>query len=60
MESMVHYKRLLLRNHSSASTSEALVDDCVRLLGSLRDLDPGRARRYDEIGEPDNQSSCEL
>ena len=51
MESIVHYKRLLLRNHSSDSDTAALIKDCLSLLQQLQDLDPARKRRYEEIGE---------
>ncbi|ESK88315.1 rab-protein geranylgeranyltransferase [Moniliophthora roreri MCA 2997] len=49
MDSLVHYKRLLVQADSSVD-KEALISECVRLLGELRTVDPGRRRRYDEIG----------
>ncbi|KAJ7582596.1 rab-protein geranylgeranyltransferase [Mycena floridula] len=51
MESIVHYNRLLLRQHATAESSEQLINESVRLLDSLCELDPGRSRRYDEISE---------
>ncbi|KAJ7470311.1 rab-protein geranylgeranyltransferase [Mycena latifolia] len=48
MESLVHYKRLLLQKHSSSLDAE-VANDCRRLLNRLRELDPARRRRYEEI-----------
>ncbi|KAJ7168174.1 hypothetical protein C8R43DRAFT_983299 [Mycena crocata] len=48
MESLVHYKRLLLQKHPS-SFNEELTNDCRRLLSELRVLDPARRRRYEDI-----------
>lgn len=50
MESLVHYKRLLLKNHHSSVDASSLTSDCRRLLSDLRVLDPARRRRYEEIG----------
>ncbi|KAK7049236.1 Rab geranylgeranyltransferase [Paramarasmius palmivorus] len=52
MDSLVHYKRLLLPA-VPPEEKESLISDCVRLLAELRATDPGRRRRYDEI-------ECEL
>jgi len=49
MESLVHYKRLLLQRHSSALDVASVQSDCRRLLSELRVLDPARRRRYEEI-----------
>ncbi|KAJ7684689.1 rab-protein geranylgeranyltransferase [Mycena polygramma] len=49
MESLVYYKRLLLKNHSSSLDAARVTDDCRRLLSDLRLLDPARQRRYEEI-----------
>ncbi|KAF7338661.1 Rab-protein geranylgeranyltransferase [Mycena venus] len=49
MESLVHYKQLLLKNHSSSVDAATITNDCRRLLGDLRVLDPARRRRYEEI-----------
>ncbi|KAJ7871443.1 rab-protein geranylgeranyltransferase [Mycena olivaceomarginata] len=49
MESLVHYKRLLLKNHHSSVDASSLTSDCRRLLSDLRVLDPARRRRYEEI-----------
>ncbi|GJE86946.1 rab-protein geranylgeranyltransferase [Phanerochaete sordida] len=54
MESLVHYKRLLLQKHGDALTSEeraSLVEDCAKLLGELQTLDPARRQRYKELSE---------
>jgi len=49
MESLVYYKRLLLKNHPSSVDAASLTNDCRRLLSDLRVLDPARRRRYEEI-----------
>ncbi|KAJ3997531.1 rab-protein geranylgeranyltransferase [Lentinula boryana] len=49
MESLVHYKRLLLRNHASSVVTSTLTQDCIQLLHQLRKVDPGRRERYHEI-----------
>ncbi|KAJ3886600.1 rab-protein geranylgeranyltransferase [Lentinula edodes] len=49
MESLVHYKRLLLHNHAALVDKSALTRDCIHLLEQLRKVDPGRRARYDEI-----------
>ncbi|KAJ7632209.1 rab-protein geranylgeranyltransferase [Roridomyces roridus] len=51
MDSLVHYKRLLLKNHSSSLDVASLQSECRELLGKLRVLDPARQRRYEEIGK---------
>ncbi|KAF7359357.1 Rab-protein geranylgeranyltransferase [Mycena sanguinolenta] len=51
MESLVHYKQLLLKNHASSVDAASLTNDCRCLLADLRVLDPARRRRYEEIGE---------
>ncbi|KAG2075993.1 rab-protein geranylgeranyltransferase [Suillus decipiens] len=47
MESLVHYKRLLLQNHSP--DSQTLKQECVELLSQLMDLDPVRYFRYQDL-----------
>ncbi|KAJ6500469.1 hypothetical protein C8R45DRAFT_977826 [Mycena sanguinolenta] len=49
MESLVHYKQLLLKNHAPYVDAASLTNDCRRLLADLRVLDPARRRRYEEI-----------
>ncbi|KAL0947363.1 hypothetical protein HGRIS_013479 [Hohenbuehelia grisea] len=58
MESLVHYKRLLLKNRrhegqeSSAvpeSSLDALVDECLSLLTQLQTVDSARRKRYADI-----------
>ncbi|KAH7926287.1 rab-protein geranylgeranyltransferase [Leucogyrophana mollusca] len=48
MESLVHYKRLLLRNHSP-SQPQCLRDNCLQLLYQLEQLDPARKHRYQQL-----------
>ena len=53
MESLVHYKRLILKNHSTSLQSgerEALIASCTQLLSELQVLDPERKQRYVELG----------
>ncbi|KAJ6488621.1 rab-protein geranylgeranyltransferase [Mycena vitilis] len=49
MESLVYYKRLMLKNYSSSLDADRVTDHCRRLLSDLRLLDPARQRRYEEI-----------
>lgn len=56
MESLVHYKGILLRHHSPHS--ETLVCECLDLLEQLKDIDPARRQRYEEIGECFTNSAC--
>lgn len=54
MESLVHYKQLLLRNHSTSigeGGSQVLVKECLQLLAQLESIDPQRRRRYQQLGE---------
>ena len=54
MESLVFYKRLLLRRHEASMNSpqrEVLVNDCVDLLARLQEVDPDRRQRYGDLGE---------
>ncbi|TCD61418.1 Rab geranylgeranyltransferase [Steccherinum ochraceum] len=49
MESIVRYKKLILRNHASslsAEEQEKLRSDCSSLLVTLEDIDPLRRQRY--------------
>lgn len=53
MESLVRYKRLLLQNHTSILEEKErseLREECLRLLSQLKEYDPQRRRRYDELG----------
>jgi geranylgeranyl transferase type-2 subunit alpha len=52
MESLVHYKRLLLRNHRERINTEALVRECQGLLSQLEVIDPARRRRYQDLSAP--------
>ncbi|TDL27269.1 rab-protein geranylgeranyltransferase [Rickenella mellea] len=51
LESLVHYKLLLVNKHGEKLTSDRqqLLDDCRRMLRKLKGIDPQRARRYDEL-----------
>lgn len=54
MESLVHYKQLLLRNHSTSigeEGSQMLVKECLELLDQLERIDPQRRRRYQQLGK---------
>jgi len=51
MESLVHYKSLLLRNHTLSANTSTLRRECIALLKQLREVDSGRKARYDEIGK---------
>ncbi|KAG7452843.1 rab-protein geranylgeranyltransferase, partial [Guyanagaster necrorhizus] len=50
MESIVHYKRLLISKHGASTDTVRLVRDCHSLLEQLIELDPARRNRYKEIG----------
>lgn len=49
MESLVHYQGILLRYHSV--NSESAIKESLDLLEQLKNIDPARSQRYDEIGE---------
>jgi len=49
MESLVHYQSLLVRHHSV--DSESAIKESLDLLEQLKNIDPARRQRYDEIGE---------
>lgn len=54
MESLVYYKRLLLRKHSTAlqqGERNTLISDCTKLLHELQVVDPERRQRYVELCE---------
>ncbi|CAK5279370.1 unnamed protein product, partial [Mycena citricolor] len=48
MESLVHYKRMLLLRDASRDV-EATKDECRHLLQELKTLDPARRKRYEEM-----------
>ena len=50
LESIVHYKRLLLRDWASDIDVEQLRSECADLLKRLERLDPMRCMRYRELG----------
>ncbi|KAF8969895.1 hypothetical protein BDZ97DRAFT_1754314 [Flammula alnicola] len=50
MESIVHYKLLLLKKSSSDSQRSLLSKECGLLLKRLQDLDSARRRRYQDLG----------
>lgn len=50
----MHYKQLLLRNHSSSFQPDeraALRQSYLDLLTQLESIDPERRQRYSELGE---------
>lgn len=52
MESLVQYKRLLLRKHTSGLQPDeraSLVQSCISLLQELQAVDPARQQRYKEL-----------
>lgn len=51
MESIVHYKRLLLRNPFATLDAGTIVNECRQLLLQLQDIDHARRKRYEEIGQ---------
>ncbi|KZT26484.1 rab-protein geranylgeranyltransferase, partial [Neolentinus lepideus HHB14362 ss-1] len=54
IESLVHYKRLLVRNHAAVigkEQAEKLHRQCIDMLQQLQTLDPPRKRRYQDIRE---------
>ena len=54
MESLVHYKQMLIRNYSLSLASEErqeLIKSCLDLLRQLGTIDPLRKQRYDDLGE---------
>ncbi|KAI0737062.1 rab-protein geranylgeranyltransferase, partial [Irpex lacteus] len=56
MESLVHYKQLLLRKHSAsiaAEERETIEKACLDLLQQLQTLDSERRNRYEELGACD-------
>ncbi|KAK0483203.1 rab-protein geranylgeranyltransferase [Armillaria novae-zelandiae] len=50
LESIVHYKRLLVSKHGATTDTARLTRDCHSLLEQLIKLDPARRNRYREIG----------
>ena len=51
MESLVHYKSLLLKQHATQNDErEALKEECARLLEELKGVDSFRKARYEELG----------
>lgn len=54
MESLVYYKRLILRVHHNkldAGQRDVLRAECSRLLTTLQEIDPMRKHRYEDLGE---------
>ena len=49
MESIVHYKRMLVKQCDDIKERESLVEDCQSLLNRLIDIDPFRQQRYHEL-----------
>lgn len=51
MESLVRYKRILLDRHCREGVEDRkkLSNECLQLLGKLREIDPPRSRRYEEL-----------
>ena len=54
MESLVFYKRLLLRKYNESMTDEErrkLASDCEELLVQLQHVDPDRKQRYADLSK---------
>ena len=48
------YKQLLLRRHAqqlNGTARESLIQECLRLLSDLQEIDPSRRRRYEDLGK---------
>lgn len=41
---------MLLKNYKEKVNAQALLEECQMLLAQLKELDPMRSRRYEEIG----------
>jgi hypothetical protein len=52
MESLVYYKRLLLRRHD-VSSKDVIRKECEDLVEKLMIIDPTRQQRYRDIGKQD-------
>lgn len=53
MESLILYKRLLLKRYGDVMTSEGRGDlgsECLDLLNKLQDINPDRRQRYTNLG----------
>ncbi|KAI0703600.1 rab-protein geranylgeranyltransferase, partial [Cytidiella melzeri] len=53
MESIVHYKRLLLQKHATllrAEDRESIKRSCLDMLNQLQNIDSARKNRYTELG----------
>lgn len=53
MESLVHYKQLLVRSHSAMlapKEGDNLIATCLDLLRQLETIDPLRKQRYNDLG----------
>ena len=54
MESLVHYKRMLLQQRQSSldgAAKAALTKECEDLLVKLQTIDPNRRQRYMDLSE---------
>ncbi|KZV85101.1 rab-protein geranylgeranyltransferase [Exidia glandulosa HHB12029] len=49
LDSLVHYKRLLLRGTPLGVDSRALRQECTEILQKLEEIDPMRRRRYQDL-----------
>lgn len=58
LESIVHYKLLLLRKYGAELDAKLLSEECRVLLRCLKALDPARRRRYEDLGTSDYDLSC--
>ena len=49
MESLIHYQGIILLRHASESERERISQERIRLLEELKNIDPARRKRYEEI-----------
>ncbi|KAH8117241.1 rab-protein geranylgeranyltransferase [Phellopilus nigrolimitatus] len=63
LESLVHYKRLLLRKHFSNITDperQKILEECLCTLATLENIDPPRLKRYEEIAPHEQELEPQL
>ena len=49
MESLIHYQGIILLRHALESEREIIRQERIRLLEELKNIDPVRRKRYEEI-----------
>ena len=56
LESLVHYKSLLLALPESSASKEKLLEECRSSLAVLEQIDPKRRTRYRDLGQSGSPS----